>query len=137
MGWQGIPRPCHPVGCRDNWITEMKKMSAEVLKRYEETDRLVSVYKVGRQEWFNQILSTCPPEAIKVLRYVRQMPKQAEDDFLNRMQSLEWLMAGSADVKLMVLRVIEKRMESIAVLNDPLPPQTNMYFKARDILQVR
>lgn len=137
MGLGGILNARCLNGRVNNWITNMKKIPDALVKRYEESDRLLAAFKITREEWFKTTLASCPASAIKVLRYVREMPRNAEDDFLLRMQNLGWLMGGSQDVKIMMLRVIEKRLENVAVLNDPIPPQTNMYFKAKQILQVR
>lgn len=116
----------------------MRKMSDAEKKKYEESNRLLSAYKKSKQEWFNVTLSLCPEEMIKILRYVRQMPVSAEDDFLDRMQKIDWLMQSHADVKLLLLRVIARRMDDLhGELDDPLPPNTNMFFKARSILGVR
>lgn len=116
----------------------MRKISDAEKKRYEESNRLLKAYNVDRKEWFTNTLASCPEEMIKILRYVRSMPPHAEDDFLLRIQKLEWLMESKPDVRLMLLRVIAKRMEDrFGQLDDPIPPETNMFFKARHILGVR
>ena len=116
----------------------MKKISDAEKKRFEESDRLIAAFKVYRDEWFTTTLQSCPDEMIRILRYVRDMPISAEDDFLERIQKLEWLMQGHPDIRFMLLRVIAKRMDQLyGVLNDPMPPETNMFFKARQILGVR
>lgn len=115
-----------------------KPLSAEQKKRYEEQDRLLVGFKGWREEWFANTLALCPPEMMKILRYVRSMPDSAEDDFLRRIVTVEWLMNGHPDIRMMLLRVIARRMdERDGILNDPLPPETNMFFKARQILNVR
>lgn len=116
----------------------MRKISDDERRRYDESDRLLTAFKVHRREWFENTLAMCPEEMMRILRYVRSMPPHAEDDFLERIQELEWLNNSHPDVKFLLLRVIAKRMdERFGLLNDPLPPETNMFFKARTILGVR
>lgn len=115
-----------------------RPLSDEQKKRYEESDRLFKGYKAWQKEWYATTLSLCPPEMMKILRYVRSMPDSAEDDFLQRVTNLDWLMNGHSDIRILLLRVIAKRMdERDGVLDDPLPPETNMYFEAKRILNVR
>lgn len=116
----------------------LPKLNSALLKRYEESDRLMQAHKLYRKEWFENALARCPAEMMKILRYVRAMPCADEDDFLNRIVKLTWLMNAEDDVKFMLLRVIAKRMDEInGGFDDPLPPDTNMFFKARELLGVR
>lgn len=115
----------------------MAWISPERQKKQREDRVLLRGYNLWRQEWYTKTLALCPPEMVKILRYVREMPDSAEDDFLERIQKLEWLMTGHPDIRFMLLRVIARRMEDKYGLNDPLPPETNMFFKAREILNVR
>lgn len=115
------------------------KLNDALIKKYKETDRLLKAHKVWREEWFSNTLAACPPEMMKILKYVRAMPASAEDDFLQRIQNIDWLINGSNDVKMLLLRVISRRVDEQQgyILDDPLPPGTNMFFKAKDVLKVR
>lgn len=118
----------------------MRKISDAEKKRYEESDRLLAAFKVHRQEWFQTTLASChrPDEMLKILRYIRNMPPEAERDFITRLSNMVWILDASSDVRMMVLRVIARRVdERYSELDDPLPPKTNMFFEARRILGVR
>lgn len=118
----------------------MKKISDEQRRRYEETDRLLAAHKAHRQEWFKSTVESSqrPEELMKILRYIRDMPPAAERDFISRLGDIHWLLDSEPDVKLVVLRVIAKRIDKLyGVLDDPIPPRTNMFFEARNILAVR
>lgn len=118
----------------------MRKISDAEKKRYEETNRLFAAHKVHRQEWYQSTLAGCarPDEMMKILRYIRDMPPAAERDFISRLRDLRWILDSEPDVRLLVLRVIAKRVDKLyGDLDDPLPPRTNMFFEARNILGVR
>ena len=118
----------------------MRKISDAEKKRYEETDRLFAAHKVYRQEWFQSTVAGCarPDEMMRILRYIRDMPSAAERDFIARLRDIRWILDSEPDVRLVVLRVIAKRVDKLyGDLDDPLPPRTNMFFEARNILGVR
>lgn len=118
----------------------MKKISDEQRKRYEESDRLLAAHKVWRREWSQSVVDSCarPAEMMKILRYIRDMPPEAERDFIARLADLRWVLDSSESVRLLMLRVIAKRVDKLyGELDDPLPPRTNMFFEARKVLGVR
>jgi hypothetical protein len=118
----------------------MAKISDEQRERYAENDRLLKSYKAARALWFKETLASSerPEELMKILRYIRSMPVDQEQDFVDRISKVDWIMNSSPDVRRLILRVVGARMDDLnGEFNDPLFSETNMFFEVKRVLDVR
>ena len=118
----------------------MAKISNEQRERYAENDRLFRKYKTTRALWFKETLASSerPAELMKILRYIRAMPVDKEQDFIERIVKVDWIMNSPPDVRMLILRVVGARMDELnGEFNDPMFPDTNMFFEIKRLLNVR
>ena len=118
----------------------MAKISNEQRERYAENDRLFRTYKATQALWFKETLASSerPAELMKILRYIRAMPVDKEQDFIERIVKVDWVMNSPPDVRMLILRVVGARMDELnGEFNDPMFPDTNMFFEIKRLLNVR
>lgn len=118
----------------------MRKISEEEKRRYAERDRLLKGYRAAREAWFKETLANCerPDEMMKILRYIRSMPVEKEQEFIDHIGTVDWIVNSSNDVRMMILRVVGARHEALyGFYDDPLPPGTTMFHEIKRVLNVR
>lgn len=108
----------------DRKMAERNRVSAQyrALKRIERTKTLA-------QE----------PRLRDFLKYLRRVGPEDGDEMVEAVAE-SWLPKATADVRYFALHLIGRRSDKIrqslglSPLDDPLPPETNAFFRAREIL---
>lgn len=107
--------------------------------RLQERDRLSKRYRRLKRQEVREILAG-EQRLRGFLRYLRTVGPEDGDDLLDALSECDWLRASPQPVRLFALRMISARVDKVnrslgfEALDDPLWPETSIYFKARDIL---
>lgn len=87
----------------------------------------------------NQETLASEPRLKGFLRYLRTVKAEQADELLDAIRE-SWLPDSSQPVRIFALRMIAAKADKLnrsignEVLDDPLPPEQNVYFLARDLL---
>jgi hypothetical protein len=104
-----------------------------------EKQRLSRAYRIWRRGQTKEILAG-EPRLARFLRYLRTVTAETGDELLEAIAVSDWLRSAPESVRVFALRMIDARCNRInrtfgnEALDDPLPPETNIYLRARDIL---
>lgn len=115
-----------------------KPLSALELKMREK-QRLSRAYRSWKRRVTRETLAS-EPRLSGFLRYLRTMTVETGAELIEAVEASEWLRAASVDVRLFALRMISARCDHINrrlgndALDDPIPPDTSVYFEARHLL---
>lgn len=108
-------------------------------EKQDEKGRLLKAFRASRRaEW--EALCEQEPRLLGIRRALRALHDPRA--ILSRLAD-SWVRLAPADVRLAVLREINRhaerqaRREGRAVLDDPIPPQRNLFLAARELLGVR
>lgn len=133
-GEQKAPTP------QDRRPNRRKKNPSPLDLKMEERQRLTRTYRMlKRQERIN-ILAT-EPRLLDFMRYLRKVGADDGDELLEAIEASDWLMAANADVRHFALSRIGVRESRIKLslglmpLDDPLPPDTSVFFEAQRLLR--
>ena len=114
-----------------------KPLSALDLKMREK-QRLSRAYRVWKKEWRGGVLAV-EPRLRDFLKYLRTVRPAQSDELIAAIRT-SWLAQAARDVRLFALELVSRHCDRInrqmgfEALDDPLPPQTSLYFEARAIL---
>ena len=114
-----------------------KAPSALDLKMAEK-QRLNKTYRAWRRDHNRAVLAR-EPRLVGFMRYLKTVQAEHAGDLLEALRD-SWLVRSTIDVRMYALRMIDARANRInrslghEALNDPLPPETNVYFEARALL---
>lgn len=114
-------------------------MKRSLQDKQDEKSRLLRAFRASRRA---QWVELC--EAEPRLNGIRSALRRFDDPraLLTRLQ-VSWVRTAPADVRLAVLREINRhaerqaRREGRAILDDPIPPAVNVFHAARELLGVR
>lgn len=107
-------------------------------RKMAEKQRLTRAYKVWQREVRTETLAS-EPRLRDFMRYLRTVTPEDGNDMLAAVTS-SWLPKAAQNVRIFALRLIDRHAGRLArrmgdePLNDPLPPETNVYLRAREIL---
>ena len=110
-------------------------------KKMAEKQRLSKAYRVSQRERTKALLAA-EPRLVRFLKYLRTIRAGDGEELLEAVAE-SWLPEASQEVRLFALRMIDARCNAInrklgfPELDDPVPPETSVYFRARDILRSR
>jgi hypothetical protein len=125
-GYRGLPKRHEKLA---RGPSELDRMEAE-------KQRLSKAYRKWKREQAKALYAQ-EPRLKSFRRYLRGITDG--DEMLSDI-SASWLPAAPVDVRIFALRMVDARCQRIRLmmgetaLDDPLPPETSVYFKARDIL---
>ncbi len=111
---------------------------SELDLKQAEKQRLARDYRAWKRAWTREQL-TAEPRLKAFRRYLKQVGPEDGEELLEAIGT-SWLPAAPVDVRLFALRLVDQRCERIRLLmgiepqDDPLPPETCIYFEARAIL---
>ncbi|MET0365634.1 MAG: hypothetical protein ABW169_13375 [Sphingobium sp.] len=106
--------------------------------KMEEKQRLNKTYRRWKAEC-NRAAVMAEPRLVGFMRYLRSVHAEHAQELLEAVRT-SWLVTASQDVRIFALRMISARCDKInrefgvEALDDPLPPETNVYFQARELL---
>jgi len=127
-GYRGLPKKHEKLA---RGPSELDKMEAE-------KQRLSRAYLAQNRADAKAILLQEP--RLKTFRRYLKTVGAADADMLLDDIRQSWLPAAPVDVRIAALRLVEARCQRIRLsvglnaLDDPLPPETNVYFEAKDLL---
>jgi hypothetical protein len=114
-----------------------KAPSALDLKMAEK-QRLSRAYRASKRGWRNATLAA-EPRLRDFLRYLRTVRPPGANELVDAVSS-SWLVSSCRDVRLFALELINRHCDRInremgfEALDDPLPPETSLYFRCRELL---
>lgn len=108
-------------------------------KKMREKQKLSREFRAWRRKEVKATLAG-EPRLSGFLRYLRTVTHHMGDELLDAVGACEWLLLAPLHVRIFALRMIDARCNRINqqlgndILDDPLPPETSIYFQARDLL---
>lgn len=114
-----------------------KAPSALDLKMAEK-QRLSRAYRASKAKWRKEVLEA-EPRLRDFLRYLRTVRPERSGELIDAVK-YSWLAGAARDVRLFALDLVRRhcdrinRMIGFEALDDPIPPETSLYFEARDLL---
>jgi len=132
-GAASIPAPQRRAEMR----REAKTKSAFDLKM-EEKHRLSARYRKWKTQEARATLAS-EPRLRDFNRYLRSVQPGQADELIEAIGE-SWLPAASQDVRIYALRMVDRHCNRLnlrmgnEVLDDPMPPETSVYFMARELL---
>lgn len=118
----------------------MRKLSKKKLNELrEKEEKRISEFKFLRNVWMEKVLASAPAELMDILKYIDHVNQIEGEELLDWLGKTDWLMNGDPDWRYLVLRAISDRHSQLTgkFLDDPLPGQSDWFFRARDALHVR
>jgi hypothetical protein len=106
--------------------------------KMEEKQRLTKAYRLWQRDCNRQAIAM-EPRLVAFMRYLRTVHAKQADELIEAVQE-SWLPTAPQLVRIYALRMISARCDRInrefglEALDDPNPPETNVYFRARDLL---
>lgn len=106
--------------------------------RMEEKQRLSARYRKWKTGEARATL-TSEPRLRAFNRYLRSVTPGEANELIDAIAE-SWLPASPQDVRVYALRMIDRHCNRLnqrlgnEVLDDPMPPETSVYFQARDLL---
>jgi hypothetical protein len=131
-GARAMPKPMQRQADR----REKQKSAFE--EKMEEKQRLSARYRKWKTAEARATLAA-EPRLRDFSRYLRRVSPQEGDELIEAIAE-SWLPASPQDVRIYALRMVERHADRLnqrlgnEVLDDPLPPETSVYFRARSIL---
>lgn len=114
------------------------KAPTELEKKLAEKQRLHRAYRIIQRDRVRAVLAS-EPRLKAFTRYLKTVNAGDSDELIEAVAD-SWLMQAPQPVRLYALRLIDARCDKInrefgiPPLDDPLPPETSTYFRARDLL---
>lgn len=108
--------------------------------KMEEKQRLNRTYKSLKREERVEILKA-EPRLLDFMRYLRRVGIDQGDELLAAIGDSEWLMKAPQSVRGFALSRIARRQDKIKLmvglipLDDPMPPETTVFFEAQRLLR--
>lgn len=124
----------------DRRPSRRKKNPSELDLKMEERQRLTKAYRASKRAERIQILAS-EPRLLNFMRYLRSVGAEAADELLEAIEASDWLMSAPQDVRGFALARIGRRQDKIKLmlgmtpLDDPLPPETSVFFEAQTLLR--
>lgn len=107
-------------------------------KKMAEKQRLTRAYKLWQRKVREDTLLE-EPRLRDFMRYLRTVQPEQADELLEQVRG-SWLMDASQAVRIFALRLIARHSDRLnrragnEALDDPMPPETSVYFEAREML---
>jgi hypothetical protein len=114
---------------------EDKPLSA-LDKKMAEKQRLSRAYRIWKREQRREVFIAEP----RMRDFMRYVGRVRDGDELIEAIAESWLPASAQSVRLLALELVSRRCDRLnrsagfEALDDPLPPTTSVYFRARHLL---
>lgn len=118
-----------------------KKNPSKLDLRMEEKARLTRAYRIAKRAERIAILES-EPRLLNFMRYLRSVGADQGSELLDAIGASDWLPGAPQAVRAFALSRIARRQEKIRLLvglvplDDPLPPETSLFFEAQKLLRV-
>lgn len=120
-------------------VTARYKEPSPLEKKMREKQRLSRAFRAWRREEVKTTLAS-EPRLSFFLRYLRTVTAETGGELIEALGVCDWLLAAPLKVRIFALRMIDTRCNKINqqlgndILDDPIPPETSIYFRARHLL---
>lgn len=117
---------------------EAAKPLSELEKKMRERERLTRAYRAWKRQWRTSVLAI-EPRLVDFLRYLRSIKPHNAGELVDAISS-SWLATAARDVRLFALELVSRHCDRInrqlgfEPLDDPIPPETSLYFQCRELL---
>jgi hypothetical protein len=106
--------------------------------KFAESKRLSNAYRAMKRKERSAIIAS-EPRLLDFIRYLRRVTADDGDELLEAIAT-SWLPKAAGSVRFFALNLVGRKTDKIKqslglpILDDPMPPETNVFFRARDIL---
>ena len=116
-----------------------KLSKKQITELREQEDKRMSSFRYLRNIWREEVLANAPAELRKILDYIPTVTPLEGEVLLEWLTQTDWLMNGDPSWRYLVLREISHRHDQLTQknLDDPLPPETDWFLRAKAALRVR
>ena len=117
---------------------EAAKPKSALDLKMEEKQRLSKAYRLWKSAERAAVLAA-EPRLRDFLRYLRSVRPDAAGELLEAIAG-SWLVTSPRPIRLFALDLVRRHCDRInrrlgfEPLDDPIPPETTLYFRARDLL---
>jgi len=124
----------------DRRADRRKKDPSALDLKMEERARLSKAYKALKRLERIEILKS-EPRLLNFMRYLRSVGPDQADELLGAIAASDWLLTAPQSVRAFALSRIARRQEKIRLmlglvpLDDPMPPETSLFFEAQKLLR--
>ena len=107
--------------------------------KMREKQRLSKAFRKWRRSE-NQAILTGEPRLRDFMKYIRTVDVTNGGELIDALDACQWMRSASLNVRIFALRMISARCDQInrrlgnEAFDDPIPPDTGIYFLARDRL---
>lgn len=124
----------------DNRANRRAKAPSKLDLKMEEKQRLTKAYLMSQRARRARLLEE-EPRLKDLVRYLRKVGPEDGDELIAAFQVCQWLRVASNDIKMFALELVSRKEAKIKLelgfepLDDPLPPETSVYFEVRRTLR--
>lgn len=124
----------------DNRANRRKKNPSKLDLRMEEKQRLTKAYLASRRQRRAELLEQ-EPRLKDLIKYLRKVGPEDGDELIAAFQACQWLRLAPAEIKMFALELVARKEAKLRLevgeqpLDDPLPPDTSVYFEVRSVLR--
>lgn len=124
----------------DNRANRRAKAPSKLDLKMEEKQRLTKAYRASRRVERTAILQA-EPRLLDFMRYLRKVGPGDGPELLDGLREASWLLRSSQRIRGFALERIARRSDKIKLnlgdlpMDDPLPPETSVFFEAQKILR--
>ena len=117
---------------------EAEKPPSALDLKMGEKQRLNKAYRAWQRDHRAAVIEG-EPRLRDFHRYLRKVTADQGDELIEQV-TVSWLRDSTQDVRIFALRLIDRHANKLArrmgreALDDPMPPETSVYFKARELL---
>lgn len=126
----------------DNRANRRKKDPSKLDLKMEEKQRLTKAYLASRRARRAHLLEQ-EPRLRDLVKYLRKIGPEDGEELIAAFSACQWLLRASPEIKMFALELVARTESKIKLslgfepLDDPLPPETSVYFEVRGILRSR
>jgi len=124
----------------DNRANRRAKAPSALDKKMEEKQRLTKAYLASQRARRARLLEQ-EPRLKGLISYLRKVGPEDGDELIAAFSACQWLLSSSAEVKMFALELVSRKEAKLRLeigeqpLDDPLPPDTSVYFEVRSLLR--
>jgi len=114
-------------------------MNRTLQEKQDERGRLAKAYRFAKREKWRELCEREP----RLVGFRKTLRRMSDARALLTRLSDSWLRSAPPEVRFAALQLIDAHADRMALrlggsgLNDPLPPQRNVFLVARELLAVR
>lgn len=124
----------------DNRANRRAKAPSKLDLKLEEKQRLTKAYLASQRARRARLLVE-EPRLKNLIKYLRKVGPDDGDELISAFGACQWLPNAAAETKMFALELVSRHESKIRLqvglepLDDPLPPNTSVYFEVRDLLR--